>query len=379
MHCNYCQLNKLKRMFRCLIFRRMLRTPIMTHTDFLQMKAVKRAPPKLEAKGAKKIKPNVSLDAFIKPSNPKNEDEAQGTITNGDHLTIAESHFIHEPKQEDITPFDKDKITIMHWNVNSLNARLDNEHFKKYFDSHDFDIICFNETKFSGKKFREMKIEQSPYWFNKYYQYWSFSTKKQGYSGVCILTKIKPISVTFGLNKHLFDSEGRVVTAEFDEFYLISVYVPNSGSKLDRLDERVTEWESHFREYIKGLAAKKGVIVVGDLNVAHENKDVANYKTAHKYAGFTDKERKCFNELLEIGMKDVFREHNPDQVIYTYWDQRSNARQKNLGWRIDYCLADEKMFPKIAKVQIKDKVLGSDHCPVEVVIHKNTPDKVEDK
>jgi len=351
----------------------------MTGSDILKMKPAKRVPSKLETKGTKKIQQNVCLDAFIKPADKTSAETVPMTTANGDQLAIADSHFIHEPKPEDITPFDKDKITITHWNVNSLNARLENEHFKKYFGSHDFDIICFNETKFTGKKFRDLKIEQKPYWFNKYYQYWSFSTKKQGYSGVCILTKIKPISVTFGLNKHLFDGEGRVITAEFDDFFLISVYVPNSGSGLDRLDERVSEWETHFREYIKGLSAKKGVVVVGDLNVAHENKDIANYKTAHKYAGFTDQERKCFNQMLEIGMKDVFREHNPNQVIYTYWDQRSKAREKNLGWRIDYCLADAKMFPKITEVRIKDKVLGSDHCPVEVVIQKSTIDKAEDK
>ena len=229
----------------------------------------------------------------------------------------------------------------------------------EFFNEVDADIFCLQETKLQENQI-DLKLEG-------YYQYWNYA-KKKGYSGTAIFTKKEPISVTYGIDIEEHDQEGRVITLEFEDFHMVTVYTPNSQNELKRLDYRM-KWEDDFREYLKKLDKIKPVIVCGDLNVAHKEIDLKNPKTNRKNAGFTDEERNKFTELLEVGFVDTFRYFYPDEEnIYSWWSYRFKAREKNAGWRIDYFCASEKLKDRLVSAKIHTEVLGSDHCPVELVI-----------
>ncbi|MBR8700456.1 Exodeoxyribonuclease [Fusobacterium sp. DD29] len=250
-------------------------------------------------------------------------------------------------------------MKFVSWNVNGLRACV-KKGFLDYFKSVDADIFSVQETKL-----QEGQIELD---LEGYNQYWNYAVKK-GYSGVAVFTKIKPINVTYGLGIEEHDQEGRVITLEFDKFYFINVYTPNSQTKLARLDYRMT-WEDAFREYIMELDKVKPVIVCGDLNVAHQEIDLKNPKTNRMNAGFSDEERAKMTELLNSGFIDSFRYFYPDKTeIYSWWSYRFNARANNAGWRIDYFIVSEKLKDMLVDAEIHTEVLGSDHCPVVLNIN----------
>ena len=244
------------------------------------------------------------------------------------------------------------------WNVNGLRA-VCGKGFADIFTELDADFFCLQETKL-----QEGQIDLD---FLGYRSYWNYADKK-GYSGTAIFTKHEPLSVSYGLGIDEHDHEGRVITLEMEEFYLICVYTPNAQDGLKRLDYRMS-WEDDFRAYVKGLAAKKGVIICGDLNVAHQDIDLKNPQTNHYNPGFTDEERGRFITLLRSGFIDTFRHFYPDQRdIYSWWSYRFQARQKNVGWRIDYFLASENLKDRLRGAAIHTEIFGSDHCPVELTI-----------
>lgn len=275
----------------------------------------------------------------------------------------SKGHFVHEAG--DLAHKADGELLIMMWNVNSLNSKLDREHFIQYVNSKPFDIICFNETKYSEKKFKQLKIEKHPLWHGKYHQYWHFSTKKLGYSGVAVLTRFKPIACRFGFDS-AFDCEGRAVTLEFEGFYLVCVYAPCSGIALERLAFRVENWEEPLRRHLVMLKSSKPVIIVGDLNVAHTELDVDNIRKAQNFPGFAYEERMSFEILLKSGFIDAYRERHPEKREYSWWDPRFQARAKNDGWRLDYCVISEESIGRIKDVSLRTDVFGSDHCPLEV-------------
>jgi exodeoxyribonuclease-3 len=240
------------------------------------------------------------------------------------------------------------------WNVNGLRACRD-KGFTDFFNSIDADAFCLQETKLS-----EGQIDLS---LPGYHQYWNYAEKK-GYSGTAIFTKDEPLSVTYGLGIEEHDHEGRVITLEYPDYYLITVYVPNSKEDLSRLEYRM-RWEDDFLAYVKKLEADKPVIYCGDLNVAHKEIDLKNPKQNRGNAGFSDEERGAFQELLDCGFTDAFRYLYPDrESAYTWWSYRMKARERNAGWRIDYFIVSDRLAPKINDVIIRDDVFGSDHCPV---------------
>ncbi|MBQ9200380.1 MAG: exodeoxyribonuclease III [Lachnospiraceae bacterium] len=249
-------------------------------------------------------------------------------------------------------------MKLVSWNVNGLRAIM-SKNFMEEFDRLDADIFCLQETKL-----QEGQID-----WNKegYFDYWNYAEKK-GYSGTAIFTKNKPLNVTYGIGIEEHDKEGRVITLEYDEFFMIVVYTPNSQNELKRLDYRMN-WEDAFRGYLKALKEKKSVIVCGDMNVAHKEIDLKNPKTNHHNAGFTDEERGKMTELLDSGFIDTFRYFYPEQTdIYSWWSYRFRAREKNAGWRIDYFLVSEDLKDKLKDAKIHTDVYGSDHCPVELDI-----------
>lgn len=248
-------------------------------------------------------------------------------------------------------------MKFISWNVNGLRACVD-KNFMEDFKNLDADFFCLQETKL-----QEGQIELD---LSGYYQYWNYAVKK-GYSGTAIFTKHEPISVTYGMGIEEHDQEGRIITLEYADFYLVTCYTPNSKQELERLDYRMV-WEDAFRDYLSNLAKKKGVIVCGDLNVAHKEIDLKNPKTNHHNAGFTDEERNKFTELLEAGFVDSFRYFYPDQEsIYSWWSYRFKSREKNAGWRIDYFVVSENIKDRMKDASIHNEVFGSDHCPVELV------------
>ena len=249
-------------------------------------------------------------------------------------------------------------MKFISWNVNGIRACV-TKGFLDYFKEVDADIFCLQETKL-----QEGQIDLN---LEGYYDYWNYAQKK-GYSGTAIFTKKKPISVAYGIDIEEHNNEGRVITLEFEDFYFITVYTPNSQSELKRLDYRM-KWEDDFREYLKKLDNVKPVIVCGDLNVAHKEIDLKNPKTNRKNAGFTDEEREKLTILLDNGFIDTYRYFNPDKEgIYSWWSYRFNARKNNSGWRIDYFLASEKLKDRLVSADIHTDILGSDHCPVELVL-----------
>ena len=249
-------------------------------------------------------------------------------------------------------------LKFISWNVNSLRACYD-KGFADAFNRLEADFFCLQETK--------MQEGQLDVQFEGYQSYWNYAEKK-GYSGTVIFSKVKPLSVTYGLGIEEHDHEGRVITLELESYYLITVYTPNSQEELRRLDYRM-KWDDDFRAYLKKLEEKKPVIVCGDLNVAHKEIDLKNPKTNRKNAGFTDEERAKFTTLLESGFTDTFRYFYPEQEgIYSWWSYRFKAREKNAGWRIDYFLTSDSLKDKLRGAQIHTDILGSDHCPVELTI-----------
>jgi len=242
------------------------------------------------------------------------------------------------------------------WNVNGIRAAV-TKGFLDFFKEIDADIFCIQESKV-----QEGQIELD---LLGYYDYWNYAEKK-GYSGVAIFTKEKPLSVTYGMGIEEHDKEGRIITAEYNDYYLVTCYTPNSKRELTRLSYRM-EWEEAFLNYIKKLDDKKPVIFCGDLNVAHKEIDLKNPKTNHKNAGFTDEEREKMSIVLSSGFTDSFRYKYPDKTdMYSWWSYMGGARAKNIGWRIDYFIVSDKLKEKITDAKIHANVLGSDHCPVEV-------------
>ncbi len=249
-------------------------------------------------------------------------------------------------------------MKLISWNVNGLRACCD-KGFRESFATLDADFFCLQETKM-----QEGQLDLS---FEGYESYWNYAEKK-GYSGTAIFTKHKPISVSYGIGIDEHDHEGRVITLEMDNFYLVTVYTPNSQDGLKRLDYRMT-WEEDFRNYLLSLDKNKPVIVCGDLNVAHKEIDLKNPKTNRKNAGFTDEEREKFQILLDNGFIDTFRYFYPEQEnIYSWWSYRFKAREKNAGWRIDYFLVSDRLKDKLSDAKIHTEIFGSDHCPVEVTL-----------
>ncbi len=250
-------------------------------------------------------------------------------------------------------------MKLISWNVNGLRAAV-TKGFMDSFEALDADIFCLQETKLQP---HQIELE-----LPGYEQYWNSAVKK-GYSGTAVFTKQKPISVTNGIGIEEHDQEGRVITAEYDNFYLMTCYTPNSQRELARLEYRMT-WEDAFRDYLLGLDAKKPVILCGDLNVAHEEIDLKNPKTNRKNAGFTDDERQKMTELLGTGFTDSFRYLYPDKTdAYSWWSYMGKARERNVGWRIDYFIVSNRIADKIVEAKIHADIMGSDHCPVELEIN----------
>ena len=249
-------------------------------------------------------------------------------------------------------------MKLISWNVNGIRACV-KKGFLDYFNEQDADIFCIQETKL-----QEGQIDLN---LEGYYQYWNYA-KKKGYSGTAIFSKKKPLSVSYGLNIEEHDQEGRIITLEFENFYMITVYTPNSQTELARLDYRM-KWEDDFKAYLKDLNIKKHVILCGDLNVAHKEIDLKNPKNNINNPGFTVFEREKLTNLLDEGFIDSFRYLYPDkEFIYSWWSYRFNARKKNAGWRIDYFLTSDKLQDKIEDALIDTEILGSDHCPVILIL-----------
>ena len=247
------------------------------------------------------------------------------------------------------------KMKFISWNINGLRACVGKD-FENQFKELDADFFCLQETK--------MQEGQLDLQFEGYESYWNYAEKK-GYSGTAIYTKHKPLNVSYGMGVEEHDHEGRIITLEYDQFYLVTCYTPNSQTELKRLDYRMT-WEDDFRKFLKSLDAKKPVIICGDLNVAHEEIDIKNPKTNRRNAGFTDEEREKMTILLNDGFTDSFRYLHPDEVTYSWWSYRFKAREKNAGWRIDYFLVSDRIKEQITEAKIHTEIMGSDHCPVEV-------------
>ena len=248
-------------------------------------------------------------------------------------------------------------MKLISWNVNGLRAIM-GKNFMEFFNETDADCFCLQETKL-----QEGQIEMD---LPGYHQYWCYADKK-GYSGTAIFTKKEPMSVRYGIGIDEHDHEGRVITLEFEDFYLITVYVPNSQDELRRLDYRM-KWEDDFKTYLKELEKTKPVIFCGDLNVAHKEIDLKNPKTNRRNAGFTDEERGKMSALLDDGFIDTFRYFYPEEVVYSWWSYRFRAREKNTGWRIDYFICSEALKDRLKDAKIHTEVMGSDHCPVELDI-----------
>ncbi len=249
-------------------------------------------------------------------------------------------------------------MKLVSWNVNGLRACM-GKGFMDFLQKSDADIICLQETK--------MQREQADFTIDGYEEYWN-SAEKKGYSGTALFTRRSPLTVTYGIGIDKHDHEGRVITAEYEEFYLVNVYTPNSQAELARLSYRM-EWEEDFREYLLRLDEKKPVIVCGDMNVAHQEIDLKNPKTNQQNAGFTPEEREKMTKLLGSGFVDTFRALYPDTTgVYSWWSYRFRAREKNAGWRIDYFLVSKRLFDRVEDSRIDTDVMGSDHCPVELIL-----------
>ena len=248
-------------------------------------------------------------------------------------------------------------MKLISWNVNGLRACV-GKGFEESFGQLDADFFCLQETKMQEGQL-DLQVEG-------YTSYWNYAEKK-GYSGTAVYTRHTPLSVSYGIGVDEHDHEGRVITLEMDDFYLVTVYTPNSQDGLRRLDYRMA-WEDAFLAYLQALDAKKPVVVCGDMNVAHQEIDLKNPKTNRRNAGFTDEERDKFSHLLESGFTDTFRLLHPDEIKYSWWSYRFKAREKNAGWRIDYFLVSDRLTDRVRAAEIHNEIMGSDHCPVELVL-----------
>ncbi|ETD27839.1 exodeoxyribonuclease III [Helicobacter canis] len=249
-------------------------------------------------------------------------------------------------------------MKLISWNVNGLRACM-NKGFMEFFNAVNADVFCIQESK--------MHRDQAEFDFSGYYEYWN-SAEKKGYSGVAIFSKQEPLSVGYDMGIAHHDKEGRIITAEYSDFYLVNVYTPNSKRELERLEYRM-EWEDDFRAFLKALESKKPVIVCGDLNVAHKEIDLKNPKTNRRNAGFTDEEREKISTLLDSGFTDTYRHFYPDKEgAYTWWSYMGKARANNTGWRIDYFLCSKILDSRLKSASIYPEILGSDHCPVGIEI-----------
>ena len=249
-------------------------------------------------------------------------------------------------------------MKLISWNVNGLRACIQ-KGFLEYFREADADVFCIQESKLQEGQV-DLKIPG-------YHQYWNYAEKK-GYSGVAVFSKAEPLNFTCGIGREEHDKEGRVITLEYNDMYIVTVYTPNSQEELARLGYRM-QWEDEFRSYIKGLDGKKPVVVCGDMNVAHKEIDLKNPGSNRRNAGFTDEERNKFSEFLEAGFIDTYRYFYPDRAgVYSWWSYRFNARANNAGWRIDYFCVSERLAERLISADIQSKVLGSDHCPVELIM-----------
>ncbi|MDE8292211.1 exodeoxyribonuclease III [Erysipelothrix rhusiopathiae] len=250
-------------------------------------------------------------------------------------------------------------MKLISWNVNGLRAVMKKD-FEGIFEAMDTDVLCLQETK--------MQAGQLDYDPEGYYAYYNYAEKK-GYSGTAVYTRIKPLNVTYGIQEDEHNTEGRVITCEYDDFFLVCVYTPNSQPELKRIDYRM-QWEYDFREYLKMLDETKPVVLCGDLNVAHKEIDLKNPSANRKNPGFSDQEREQFTNLLDAGFIDSFRELHPNAIDrYSWWSYRANARSRNIGWRIDYFVVSERLRNAIEAADILDQVLGSDHCPVMIKLN----------
>ena len=248
-------------------------------------------------------------------------------------------------------------MKFISWNVNGLRA-VAGKGFADVFVGLEADFVCLQETKLQAG---QIDLE-----FPGYYSFWNYAEKK-GYSGTAVYTRYSPVTVKYGIGVEEHDTEGRAITLEYEGFYLVCAYVPNSQDGLKRLDYRM-RWEDAMREYLKGLDSVKPVIFCGDLNVAHEEIDLKNPATNHFNAGFSDEERGKFSELLAAGFTDSWRFQHPEEVKYSWWSYRMNARERNAGWRIDYFVVSDRLRERIVSTDIHNEIYGSDHCPVELVI-----------
>lgn len=249
---------------------------------------------------------------------------------------------------------------IISWNVNGIRAIL-SKNFWEFFEEEQPDILCLQETKAQQEQV-ELELEG-------YHQYWN-SAEKKGYSGTAIFTKVKPLNVIYDLGIEEHDKEGRVITLEFKDYFLVTVYTPNSKAGLKRLDYRSQEWDVAFLGFVKNLDKKKPVIFCGDLNVAHKEIDLANPAANVKNAGFTPQERAGFNKIVKAGFVDTFRAFNDEPQQYTWWSYRTRARERNVGWRIDYFCVSERAMAQVKDAAILAHVMGSDHCPVSIAVEK---------
>ena len=248
-------------------------------------------------------------------------------------------------------------MKLISWNVNGLRACV-GKGFEESFGQLDADFFCLQETKMQQGQL-DLQVEG-------YTSYWNYAEKK-GYSGTAVYTRQTPLSVSYGIGVDEHDHEGRVITLEMADFYLVTVYTPNSQDGLRRLDYRMA-WEDAFLAYLQALDAKKPVVVCGDMNVAHQEIDLKNPKTNRRNAGFTDEERAKFSHLLASGFTDTFRLLHPDEIKYSWWSYRFKAREKNAGWRIDYFLVSNRLADRVSAAEIHNEIMGSDHCPVELVL-----------
>lgn len=249
-------------------------------------------------------------------------------------------------------------MKLVSWNVNGIRACVQ-KGFMDFFNKEDADIFCIQESKLQAG---QLELDMPGY-----YQYWNYAERK-GYSGTAVFTKKEPLNVKYGIGIDEHDHEGRVITLEYEDFYMVTVYTPNSQTELARLDYRM-RWDDDFRRYLKELDKVKPVVVCGDMNVAHEEIDLKNPKNNRNNAGFTDDERNKFTELIEAGFTDTFRDKYPTlEGIYSWWSYRFNARKNNAGWRIDYFLVSDRIKDNVADSLIRTNVMGSDHCPVEIII-----------
>jgi len=292
------------------------------------------------------------------------------------HIYLEETQTIDKSKMifyhpQEFPEYDKipnDELLISCWNINGLRSILFKGDLQKYIEDRKPDILCLNETKCHADSF----TETDAIWISEgYVAFFNCATIKKGYSGTAVLSKYRPISVKFGIDIEKHDLEGRTITLEFERFYLVTCYAPNSGINLVGLPYRTEEWDLDFKNYLNRLKKKKHVILCGDLNCAHQEIDIHNPQTNLQTAGFTLQERKRFDELLESGFVDTFRHLSPDRKKFSYFSLRFNLRESNKGWRIDYFLVDKDGLPAVKDSLINDKVYGSDHLPIELIVDPN--------